>query len=55
MIFVAVPLSGTGAWTSIIITSVQDLIKEGFHSIAPGVVEVAVIITVLVVIFNKIL
>ena len=47
LIFVGIPLPGTGAWTGALIASLMDLqIKKSFPTIALGVVMAAVIMSV---------
>lgn len=48
MIFVAIPLPGTGAWTGALIAAMLDMqLKRAFPSIAMGVLIAAAIVTVL--------
>ena len=46
MLFVAIPLPGTGAWTGALIAAMLDMqLKRAFPSIAIGVVIAAAIVT----------
>lgn len=48
MIFVAIPLPGTGAWTGALIAAMLDMqLKRAFPAIAAGVFIAATIVTVL--------
>lgn len=48
MIFVAIPLPGTGAWTGALIAAMLDMqLKRAFPSIAMGVLTAACIVTIL--------
>lgn len=48
MIFVAIPLPGTGAWTGALIAAMLDMqLKRAFPSIAMGVLIAACIVTIL--------
>lgn len=48
MIFVAIPLPGTGAWTGALIAAMLDMqLKRAFPSIAAGVLIAATIVTIL--------
>lgn len=48
MIFVAIPLPGTGAWTGALIAAMLDMqLKRAFPSIAMGVLVAACIVTIL--------
>lgn len=48
MIFVAIPLPGTGAWTGALIAAMLDMqLKRAFPSIAIGVLTAACIVTIL--------
>ena len=52
-LFVAIPLPGTGAWTGALIAITLKLkMKESFPAIILGVLTAAVIITVLVFVFQ---
>ena len=45
-LFVAIPLSGTGAWTGSLIAAMMDMkVKEAFPSILLGVVTAGIIIS----------
>jgi uncharacterized membrane protein len=56
MIFVAVPLPGTGAWTSCVIAYIFGLdSKKAFAAIALGVLEACVIVAVLISVFNYVI
>lgn len=47
MIFVAIPLPGTGAWTGALIAAMLDMqLKRAFPSIAMGVLTAACIVTI---------
>ena len=47
MLFVAIPLPGTGAWTGALIAAMLDMqLKRAFPAIAAGVVMAALIVTV---------
>ena len=47
MLFVAIPLPGTGAWTGALIAAMLDMqLKRAFPAIAAGVVIAAFIVTV---------
>ncbi len=47
MLFVAIPLPGTGAWTGALIAAMLDMqLKRAFPSIAAGVAIAAIIVTV---------
>ena len=46
MLFVAIPLPGTGAWTGALIAAMLDMqLKRAFPAIAVGVLTAAVIVT----------
>ena len=46
MLFVAIPLPGTGAWTGALIAAMLDMqLKRAFPAIAAGVVIAAIIVT----------
>ncbi len=48
MIFVAIPLPGTGAWTGALIAAMLDMqLKRAFPAIAAGVLAAATIVTIL--------
>ena len=48
VLFVAIPLPGTGAWSGALIASVLKMSKkEAFASIAIGVITAGIIVTVL--------
>ncbi len=47
MLFVAIPLPGTGAWTGALIAAMLDMqLKRAFPAIAAGVAIAAIIVTV---------
>ncbi len=47
MLFVAIPLPGTGAWTGALIAAMLDMqLKRAFPAIAAGVVMAAIIVTI---------
>ena len=47
MLFVAIPLPGTGAWTGALIAAMLDMqLKRAFPAIAAGVVIAALIVTI---------
>ena len=46
MLFVAIPLPGTGAWTGALIAAMLDMqLKRAFPAIAVGVLTAAIIVT----------